>query len=649
MKNNESQLAKKIAISFLLMGIRPDELLSVSDWADKYRRLSSKASAEAGQWDTSRTPYLREIMDSLSVHNPLTDICFMKGAQVGGSEGGFNWIGYVISQTPGPMLMVQPTVDIAKRVSKQRIAPMIEECEVLRDKVKPMKSRDSGNTLMEKEYPGGILLFAGANSAAGLRSMPIRFLFMDEVDAYPQDVEGEGSPTELAKARTRTFANRKKIFEVSTPTISGKSSIERSFEESDQRFFNVPCPCCNKLQKLNFKNLIWETGKPETVQYACGECGELFKEHNKTWMLSKGAWIKENPESKKAGFHLSSLYSPVGWLSWASIVEMWEKAQSSQELLKAFVNTILGETWKEVTELPDWKKVYTRREIYGLNEVPEKALFITAAVDVQKDRLECEIKGWGRNKESWSIDYRKIYGDPAQTTVWQELNKILNETWVHPSGQELHVKMMAVDSGGHYTQECYAWGREQDPRRVMIVKGSSNNNPKAILETTSKVEISKGGKKIKTGLNLWLIGTSIAKSELYTWLKYDHPTEMEIIERGFPAGYCHFPKSEIYGEDFFKGLAGEQLVGKKNKRTGFTQYYWEKIFDRNEPLDLHVYNRAAATHLGIDRYSDQVWSKLESQLGVEKIKRVDQVKVEPIVKKKTKPPRKKRESSFWSK
>lgn len=630
--------------SFLL-GLKPDEILKVSEWADKYRKLSSKASAEAGPWRTERTPYLKEIMDCLSPDSPVEEVDFMKGAQVGGSESGFNWIGYVIDHAPGPMLMVQPTIDLAKKVSKQRIDPMIEECKVLNEKIKPARTRDSGNTQLSKDFPGGIIMFGGANSAASLRSMPMRYLFLDEIDAYPLDCEGEGSPIDLAQARTRTF-NRKKILKVSTPTISGQSAIEAAFENSDRRYYNVPCPHCNQYQPLKFSNLVWTKGQPETVNYACNFCGELIPEHHKTWMLSKGKWIAENPDTdgKIAGFHLSSLYSPVGWYSWADIIKDWEKAQKSQEALKTFVNTILGETWKEKSELPEWKRIYQRREKYQINTLPGKVIFLTASVDVQANRLEMEIKGWGRNKESWSIDYRVFQGNTTEDEVWINLDKALNEVWSHPTGGEIQIKMLAIDSGFN-TQKVYDWAKGKDPRRVMVVKGSSSNNPKALLDSSSMIEMNIRGKRVKTGLRLWILGSTIAKSELYSWLKHEMPTETELEASGFPHGFCHYPE---YPEEFFLGLTAEQLVTKKVK--GFNHYYWEKIRERNEPLDLHVYNRAAASAVGLDRFNDQMWNKLESEMGIQVSflsKKKEEEKPAPAAVKR--PPMKvvKKKSSIW--
>ncbi len=316
-------------------GLTPDPFLTVSQWADTYRILSSKSAAEPGRWRTKRTPYLKEIMDNLSPHSPVQRIVFVKGAQIGGTECGNNWIGYVIHMVPGPMMAVSPTVELAKRNSKQRIDPQIEDTAEPKELVKPARSRDSGNTILAKEFPGGVLVMTGANSAVGLRSMPARYLFMDEVDGYPGDVEGEGDPILLAERRSATFQRRRKILLVSTPTLKGLSRIQREFEASDQRYYHVPCPHCKHEQPLIFANLRWPEGKPNQIAYVCEECGALIEEHHKTYMLANGRWVPSNPgNGHTVGYHLSSLYSPVGWFSWANAAEMYEAAQKNTELLK---------------------------------------------------------------------------------------------------------------------------------------------------------------------------------------------------------------------------------------------------------------------------------------------------------------------------
>ena len=433
-------------------GLTPDPLLTVSEWADRHRMLSSKASAEPGRWRTRRTPYLKAIMDCLSPTSPVERVVFMKGAQIGGSECGNNWIGYVIHHAPGPMMAVSPTVEMAKRNSKQRIDPLIEESAVLAERIAPARSRDAGNTILAKEFRGGVLVMTGANSAVGLRSMPVRYLFLDEVDGYPSDVDGEGDAISLAEARTRTFA-RRKIFIVSTPTLAGASSIEREFEASDQRRFFVPCPQCGHFQWLRFEQLRWEKGQPETVAYICEDCTQPIPESDKTRMLEEGEWRALAPEngSKTAGFHLSSLYSPVGWRSWQDIAAAWEAAVSKESgsaaAIKTFKNTELGETWIEEGEAPDWQRLIERREDYRIGSVPDGGLLLVGGADVQKDRIEASIWAFGRGKESWLIEHRVLMGDTARDAVWKALAAMLAENWTHACGAQMPLARFALETG----------------------------------------------------------------------------------------------------------------------------------------------------------------------------------------------------------
>ena len=337
-------------------GLTPDPWLTVSEWADRHRWLSSRASAEPGRYRTERTPYMRAIMDALSPGDPAQRIVFMKAAQVGATEAGNNWIGFVIHQAPGPMLAVQPTVELAKRNSRQRIDPLIEESPALKERVRPARARDSGNTQLSKDFPGGVLVMTGANSAVGLRSMPARYVFLDEVDAYPASADEEGDPVGLAEARSLTFAHRRKVFLVSTPTIRGVSRIEREYEASDQRRFFVPCPHCGAMQWLRFERLRWQKGKPETAAYHCDACETPIEEHHKPAMLAAGEWraTAEARDARTVGFHLSALYSPPGWKSWADIARDKEAAAGSDEAERVFRNTVLGETWIETGDAPDW-------------------------------------------------------------------------------------------------------------------------------------------------------------------------------------------------------------------------------------------------------------------------------------------------------
>ncbi len=523
------------------------------------------------------------------------------------TEAGNNWIGYVMDHAPAPMLFVQPTLEMAKRNTKQRLDPLIEESPRLQDKVVKAKSRQSGNTMFQKEFQGGILIITGANSPSGLRSMPARYIFFDECDAYPGDCDGEGSPISLAKARARTF-NKRKFFLVSTPTISGMSPIESAFEDSNQYWYYVPCPHCGFEQKLIFTQLKCDDKDPGTTRYECTECHEPIYNWQKTTMLKAGRWVCENydPKNKSMGYHLSSLYSPVGWYSWNEIMADWFEAQKSQEALRTFVNTVLGETWKEKTDVPQWSYLYERRSSYKTNKIPRRVAFLTAGVDVQKDRLELEIVGWCPQKISYSIDYRVIVGQTEDLSddCWLQLDRMLTETWEMEknTGRRMAIKKLAIDSGFN-TQVVYSWVRKHEPSRVLAVKGQDNLN--MILGSPKLVDINAKGKTIKRGVRLWPVGVGVAKTELYGWLRQPMGTE----EGKEPYGYCHFPE---YDAEYFKMLTAEEYVTKIVK--GYKRGEWTKTRERNEALDCRVYARAAACAEGMDRFTDETWAKLEQEV-----------------------------------
>jgi phage terminase large subunit GpA-like protein len=601
-------------------GLTPDPLLTVSEWSDRHRMLSSKASAEPGRWRTSRTPYLREIMDCLSPTSPVERVVFMKAAQLGATEMGSNWIGYVIHHAPGPMMAVWPTVDMAKRNSKQRIDPLIEESAALSELIAPARSRDSGNTILAKEFRGGVLVMTGANSAVGLRSMPVRYLFLDEVDGFPIDVEGEGDAISLAEARTRTFA-RRKIFIVSTPTISGASAIEREYEASDQRRYFVPCPHCAHRQWLRFEQLRWEKGEPETAAYVCESCDGPIAEHHKTWMLEHGEWRSMLPDGdgkggvKTAGFHLSSLYSPVGWRSWRDTAAAWESAvnkeSGSAAAIKTFKNTELGETWVEEGEAPDWQRLVERREDYRIGLIPSGGLLLVGGADVQKDRIEASVWAFGRGKESWLVEHRVLMGDTARDAVWKRLAELIAETWTHESGAALPLARFALDTG-FATQEAYSFVRACRDPRLMPVKGAARGA--ALIGTPTAVDVTQGGKKLRRGIKVFSVAVGIAKLEFYNNLRKAADVAEDGITTSFPAGFVHLPK--VDGE-FIQQLCAEQLITRRD-RNGFAIREWQKMRERNEALDCYVYARAAASAAGLDRFEERHWRELERQLGIER-------------------------------
>lgn len=579
-------------------GLKPEPLLTVSEWADKNRVLNSASAAEAGLYRTSRTPFLKEIMDKLSEHSETEEIIIMKGAQMGVTEAALNWIGYTVDISPCPMLYVGPTKEVIELVSKTRVQPMFDDSPSLTKKVKPQRSRDSGNTLTKKEFPGGILRMVGANSAAGLRNMPVKRLILDEVDAYPLDLDGEGNPVELARKRTSTFSKRK-ILILSTPTEKGLSLIESLFETTDKRYWHIPCPHCGTMQYLKWGQLrytyIEVSKETKDVFYECEHCSGKIEEKDKTKLLDAGDWIATDPAKinrKRIGFHLSSLYSPLGWLSWVDLVKEWEEAQKDEPKLKTFYNTSLGESYEATGEKPEWNILYEKRMDYPINRIPSDSIvFLTAGVDIQKDRIEIEIVGWSKGKTSYSVDYRVLNGQTsgADSEVWKKLKNILDESWQRPDGSILPIRMMCIDSG-YNPSEVYTFCIKQSANRVLPIKGKDEQP--TILSAPKAVNVTKKNKPIgKT--KVWHVGVSVIKAELYGWLQLNEGE----------SGYCYFPQ---YSEEYFKGLTAEELVTTKNSK-GQNVQAWIKKYRRNEPLDCRIYARAAAHLVGMDSWTDKQW------------------------------------------
>ena len=568
----------------LFDGLKPTEIITVSEWAEKYRYLSPEASFLGGSlYCCDVTPYARKIMDCLSAYSPYQEVIFCKSSQTGGTEIGNNWLGYIMHISPGPTLMLMPTDGTVERNSKIRIDPMISHCKELAGRVAEKKSRDGNNTINQKRFPGGVLYMGGSNSPAVLKSIPVRFVMLDEVDEYPTDLNGQGSADGLAKVRTRMFPNRK-IYYVSTPTVEGSSLIDQKFKETDQNYYEVPCPFCGSFQRLTFPQLKWEKGKTDHVKYQCIHCEELIDESFKSEMLAAGEWIASVPSNvnnRKIGFHINSLYAPSAFFKWSEIVEAFILAQKNPAEMKVFINTILGETWAEESEAPAWENLYNRREHYSTNSIPKEVCFLTMGVDIQRDRIELEVVGWGVDKQSYSIDYRVLVGHPILPEVWDLLTEVINETWVREDGIEMGVRLTAIDSG-EATSTVYDYCRKWPVTKVIPIKGASTDLGLAIAPPKT-IDYSKAGKKIGR-VKIWKVGTSFLKKELYSWLG---------IEKGEEEGrpcYCHFPQ---YGENYFRGLTAEDWIPAKRQ--------WKKRFERNEPLDCRVYARAASVVVGLDR------------------------------------------------
>lgn len=615
-------------------GLRPDPYINLIEWSNTYRRLPKESSVEPGQYRTSRTPYVEEIMQELSVQSDTQTVVVLKGTQLGMTEVGNCFLFMVAHIYPGPCMMVFPTDALAKKHSKKKIAPSVKAMPCLQNIIKEAKSRDSGNTLLLKEFAGGSWTFTGSNSPASARSDSIRYLILDDLDGFTQEAGDEGAPHDLFKKRTDAFGSKRKIYINSTPTVRGISHIEREWEDSSQGEFSVPCPHCNSYQSLVFGGKDAEHGikfsrdanfQVIDVWYQCISCKRRIDEWQKTEMMLKGRYEHKYPEREKRGFRVNSLYSPVGWLSWKQIVEEFLKAaamlkKGNANPLKVWTNTRMAQTFEEDGEQPEWTRLQARAEPYQIMTVPQGGLLLVAGVDVQDNRLEVLIQAFGRNEESWVIYQCTIYGDPDLQDVWKQLDELLNMPYKHQSGGELYIMSAGIDTGGHKTQSVYAYCRSRSPR-VFAVKGSSTMG-KPILNRPTPQDIDFKGVKIPNGVELWSIGTDTAKGTIYNRLK--------LTEHG--GGFYHFPIG--LDEEFYKQLTAEKIVKRYVK--GFPTYEWVKMRDRNDVLDTAVYCLAAAIKAGVNRIN---WDKISE--GLENYKSYGGVVNPPVkahhVKRKERP------------
>ena len=574
-------MLKKILADSVKLWAPPEKLL-MSEWADKYARLSPESSADTGRWRTY--PYQRGIMDAL-LDPSIEIISWMKSARVGYTKL-LNWdTAFHIAQEPCSQLIVQPTVDDAAGYSKDEIAPMLRDMPVLEGLVMEPKSRDSKNTILKKSYPGGILHLVGANSARGFRRITVKRVKFDEVDGYPPTAGHEGDQIKLGTMRSETFWDRKIILG-STPTIAGISRIEKSFNESDQRYRFLPCPFCGHFQVLKFRQIKWPKGEPWNARYECEKFKKLIPHSMKRTMDEAGEWRATKPFKGHAGFHIWAGYSYSPNSTWAHIAEEFLKVKQDREQLKTFTNTVLGETWEEQGEQPEWAALAARAEPYKILTVPFNAGLITAGVDTQDNRLEVLIEAWGRGEESWVIYQSALYGDPDQPEVWKQLDELLFQTYRHESGADMHMASVGIDTGVHKTQSVYNYCRSRGPV-VFALKGSSSIG-KPVISRPSKQDITYNGAVIKNGVALYMIGDDVAKGTIYNRLKLTEPGP----------GYTHFPIG--LHDEFYLQLTAEKIVKSFNK-SGFETQKWVKTRTRNDVLDCKVYSYAAALKAGVQR------------------------------------------------
>jgi phage terminase large subunit GpA-like protein len=596
---------------------RPVALLVLRAWADAHRYLSTKESAEGGsKWQTTRIPFLAGIMDALDESDPCEIVVFIKSAQTGGTNVGLNWLGRTIHHDPVPFAALFPTDRLAARWVRGKLDTMIDATPVLRAIIPRGRKGEAGNTVTEKHFPGGIFYAWSANIPSDVSSTSVCRLLADEVDRFPPELENEGDPLELALRRQGGYVTRRKAFFNSTPTIESLSHINRWWKRSTMARFYVPCPHCGTMQTLKFNGaeahdekpsgrLVYDPDHPERAFYAC-EQGCVIEEKHKTTMLERGEWRHEHGERTTIrGFHVNALYTPIGLGdSWAQIARVAERSKRSPEAWKTFTNTYLGETHEDKAEKLDWEALAARREAgMRFRVIPAGCLILTCAVDVQKDRLEVLLCGWGRNEQCWLLDHVVINGDPQTAAPWTELDGYLAQPLRNAFGVDMRIAATAVDAG-YLQHEVTNYTRTRGARNVFAVKGMPHPG-RLIIARATLVDVKYRGVQDKRGAELYPVGSSTAKHSIFARLRADGG------DRDKPAPMAearHYRLPEDLSDDFLRQVTAEVWDPRARK--------WVKTAERNEALDLLVYNMAAAMHrkVRLNAMQPSDWEALEAKL-----------------------------------
>lgn len=615
-----TELLARIKARFLA----PPPRVNTAEWADEFRHIAK--GPERGRWRNSRTPYLIEPMVCASAYSPYERVALMFATQLGKSEVLYNAILQRIHTDPQDMMMVQPTLQDGQDHSSKRFLPTVQQTPILDGLVSVRKSRDESSSWRSRSIQGGFsVFFAGANSASSLASKPLGFAVADEVDLWPVDVDNQGPPLGLLEERMSNFSRRKLLI-ASTPGIQGASVIETEYLASDRRRYNVPCPHCHHRQVLTWgedqpwgiKFLRTPSGeaRPETAVYVCAnpDCGCAIEEHAKTFMLAEGLWIAEAPgagRGKRAGFWLNKLYSPVGWKSWAALVEERETAEAKARMgetgaLRKFTNASMARTFKIEGTGADAQALANRAEDYPLGIVPHGGLMLTMGVDTQPDRLEARVWAYGRGEESWLINRHVIYGDPnldegTEGSPWTELTRLRRLPVPHAGGADMLIEACGIDTGGHNTHAVYNYCRNHEREKVLALKGESQPG-KAVLGKPRPMDVNWRGRTQARGVKLWFVGTDTAKDVLFGRIK---------INKVGP-GYMHLPKA-LCETDEYDQMAAPRLMPKA--RNGKTIMAWDcPAGKREEAPDCMVYAYAMACYLGIQTFREPSWTRREDRV-----------------------------------
>lgn len=590
--------AQLIASRALARSVAPRKPLTVSQWADLERKLSTKGSSQAGQWRTDNNPPLREPMDCMSAKSNVHDVALMFPIQFGKSEIGANTIGYCIDHHPGPVMVCLPGEVGMTKFINQKLDPMIDETPAVKRALTSVASRNASNTKTYKDFSGGQLYLEHAGSPSRLKSTTVRTLIVDEVDEFAGNLTGGDDPLEMLEGRTSAFPASYKRLYISTPQIQGISRIEALWLKSDQRRYFVPCPHCRHMQHLEWSGLHWSPDGRD-VWYTCQECGASIEEHHKVDMIAAGEWRPTAPNSRIRGYHINCLYYQFGLgPRWRELAERWRDIQNDPAKLKTFVNDRLAEPWEDrAMRNVKQNAIADRAEPYPLRTAPKGVLCITAGIDTQDNRIAVHIVGWGRGMSCWTIDYVELPGDPANDDVWASLTELLNRRIVSEAGYTLRIEASCQDAAGHRTEHVKNYSRQKRTTRHTVIFGAVPNNA-PILSKPKMADVTWRGQTDKKGVTIYNVGTVGAKHWLYSRLSTD-------ADKAPEDRLCHF--SSDLPKEFFGGLVGETYDPSKNR-------FVNKKGARNEPLDTWVYAFAAAHHpeLRLHRYTKADWDELEA-------------------------------------
>lgn len=582
----------------------PPPRQTIAEWAAQERKLSPEASAEPGQWMNERAPHAVAPMEAMSPGDPCETVVLKWSAQSAKSEVLLNCIGFYASNDPGPIMAIQPNMKpMGESFSKDRVSPMFRDTPSLSNMFKDTGRRESNNTISHKVFPGGHLTIAGANSPSSLASRPIRILLMDEVDRFEATKEGDAQ--KLAEKRTRTFHNRK-ILKVSTPTYEN-FGIDAEYDVCQQQWqWHLACLHCGEYQFPIFKFFQFDKENPEATTYSCGHCGAIHTHEDEFKVKATGKWVcLRDSGDKSKGFHFNQWASPFA--RWSETVTEFLNAKDDPQKLQTVINTAFAETWSEQGDSVDPDSLMGRRENYDV--APADVLLLVAGVDVQDDRLEMEVVGYGEGEESWGIEYNTIWGDPGRPDVWRDLDAALQRDFKTEDGRRLNIAAACVDSGGHHTSAVYDFCSKRAGRRVFAIKGMAGEGKPIVSASNTKRYGRTGG-----NVRLFTVGVDTVKRIVMSRLNIDDGP-----------GSCHFPTR--YDEEYFAQLTAEEIRTKYIK--GVPTQFWYQTRKRNEALDIRVYALAALKLL------NPVWTALKD------------VRDNPVEKPKQKPKQSRPFATSW--